>query len=1045
MPLQELTRELAEQIAADFPALQSLNLSNNALQDVRRLQLLPRSVAQLDLGRNRLQALPAELGTWLPSLRLLRLRGNALESLRPLSGCAQLQTLDAGANRVALVSELRFLQPLTELRHLALDGNPLAKEAACYRREVLAMLPQLQSLDDQPFTAAERLYAKLQLKTQLGLPPAGGSSSGQSPTRLLTPESVSRGGNRPPSSPPAVAALRVEVDGPLPSADEEEEEEDRGWKTRGNLRGHDAGSEGARVAAVGRRRQADEAVADWRLQPWAADDRTLKTQREKPVDSSRGFNGPQQQMTSWSSDVHVSVPTEEVREELLASRVAALEAILAVQDKTMRLALTRFGGRTAGISSVNSTGQSGSSVVPTAEAAAAVYTRLLSTWREKCVALMVQMRSAELEDEARGHDRRQLEVQASEALARREEQLEVWRQRAADLEAQRDLEAVAARQAAEQRSKADEKALQAVRGLCLEREKLQRLAETVALFTSGVMRDKVELLRGGTTRLEALERRLLFAKERVDMSATLVTHREARLRNREAALTAERRVWTSRLQQKRVDKAPAKDQSEGGDEAMVTSTTGGKRLRPATETALRSLFQRLDAYDAGLVRSQTLLGALRLGDAGVLRAVGGPKKLAKLVTHVEAATRKLSLGGGASATLTWGEFLLFFVPESSVSLSELLQDDDEAENGAADSSPVSQARVCSLCAASKSEKEMPSCSLVSAGAEGDLEAGEPASSKARRERRALQTLSHAELVQQVQTLRSDREQLRRRLLRDAHDLRERVLGVRREWEAKTIRLVRQKDELQRASDSQLAAIRTLRQQLEAVEQGRDSAVLECRGLRDRLAAREQEFERRQQQLEAEGAARVRHEHELWQTELQDARLAQSLLQADHSKQQVRVRQLERDLARQKEALLAHESERVASLEDKVRRRDAELARLRRERNAILSSLREQERKLPPAATDAIATQTTEPPPSEQRSVASQTVAASAEEPRREPEDARGFRMSLDEIATPRTQQTAANQTKQPPSRPPAGLQLSPEAVNLRLQKLQSLTEDLLAD
>ncbi|RLN26355.1 hypothetical protein BBJ28_00017025 [Nothophytophthora sp. Chile5] len=1037
MPLQELTRELAEQIAADFPALQSLNLSSNALRDVRHLQLLPRSVAQLDLGRNRLQALPAELGTWLPSLRLLRLRGNALQSLRPLGGCAQLQTLDAGANRVALVSELRFLQPLAELRHLALDGNPLAKEAASYRREVLAMLPQLQSLDDQPFTAAERLYAKLQLKTQLGLPPAGGSSSGQSPTRLLTPESVSRGGNRPPSSPPAAAALHVEVDEPLPSAREEGGEEDRGWRTREDLREHDAGSGDVRVSAMDRRRQTDEAAADWRLQYWAADGRALKTQRETPVDSSPGLNAPQQQMPSWSSDVHVSLPTEETREALLASRVAALEAILAVQDRAMRLALTRFGGQAADTSTL----QSGGSVVPTAEAAAAVYTRLLATWREKCVALMVQKRSAELEDEARGRDRRQLAIQASEALAGREEQLEVWRQRAADLEAQRDLEAVAARQAAEQRSKADEKALQAVRGLCLEREKLQRLAETVALFTSGVVRDKVELLRGGASRLEALERRLLLAKERIDMSATLVTHREARLRNSEAALTAERRVWTARLQQKRVDKAAAKDQSEGGDEATVASTAGRTGLRPATETALRSLFQRLDAYDSGLVRSQTLLGALRLGDAGVLRAVGGPKKLAKLVTHVETALRKLSLGGGASATLTWGEFLLFFVPESSVSLSELLQEADEVEEGAADLSLASQARVCSLCAASRSEKELPSWSLVSAGAEGGLEAGEPAPSKTRKERRALQFLSHAELAQQLQTLRSDREQLRRRLLRDAHDLRARVLGVRREWEAKTSALVRQKDELRLASDSQLAAIRTLRQQLEAAEQGRDAAVLECRGLRDGLATREQEFERRQQQLEAEGAARVRHEHELWQTELQDARLAQALLQTDHSKQQLRVRQLERDLARQKEALLAHESARVASLEDKVRRRDAELARLRRERNALLSSLREQERKPPPAATDSMATQTTAPP---QRSVASQTAAAPAEQPPRESEDARGLRMSLDEIATPRTQPTAVDPTKRPPSRPPA-LQLSSEAVNLRLQKLQALTEELLAD
>ncbi|POM61267.1 hypothetical protein PHPALM_29743 [Phytophthora palmivora] len=157
MPLQTLTQELARQIAADYPTLQSLNLSRNALNDVRHLKLLPRSLTQLDLGSNRLSLLPDELGTWIPELRLLRLRANALESLRPLVGCKQLQTLDVGANRVALVSELRFLQPLTQLRHLALDGNPLA-DAPTYRREVLGLLPQLQSLDGQEVTAAERLY-----------------------------------------------------------------------------------------------------------------------------------------------------------------------------------------------------------------------------------------------------------------------------------------------------------------------------------------------------------------------------------------------------------------------------------------------------------------------------------------------------------------------------------------------------------------------------------------------------------------------------------------------------------------------------------------------------------------------------------------------------------------------------------------------------------------------------------------------------------------------------------------------------------------------
>lgn len=62
-----------------------------------------------------------------------------------------LTTLDAGDNRVALMSELRFLAPLERLEQLAMDGNPVEARHASgvFRREALAMLPQLQELDGQ--------------------------------------------------------------------------------------------------------------------------------------------------------------------------------------------------------------------------------------------------------------------------------------------------------------------------------------------------------------------------------------------------------------------------------------------------------------------------------------------------------------------------------------------------------------------------------------------------------------------------------------------------------------------------------------------------------------------------------------------------------------------------------------------------------------------------------------------------------------------------------------------------------------------------------
>ncbi|KAE9039524.1 hypothetical protein PR001_g7469 [Phytophthora rubi] len=1070
--MQALTPELATQIAADHPALQSLNLSSNALADVRHLQLLPRSLTQLDLGANRLAALPRELGAWLPNLRLLRLRGNALESLRPLASCARLQTLDAGANRVALLSELRFLQSLAQLRHLALDGNPLTGSAA-YRREVLAMLPQLQTLDGREVTAAERLYAKLQLKTQLGSGTA--ASPAPSPTRLLTPESLQRNAGKQEGA-AAAAVLSVEVDGGV----SRREVDGRGeWRRQrsGDFRddrvelhvSDTAESQPSPLTLASTRGPAPSASVLHVSTPersemyrparrWEHVESGSTRQNESNVtrDSGGDFASKPRR------DHAAASPSVETREVLLNSRVDALEAIMAVQDKTMKNALARFGQQNAG-SQLSLSVKNGNGVAPTVETAAEVYTQLLTAWRKKCVALMVQARSSELAHEALSSEHRQQEAQICEELERCEEKLEMWQQRAADFEAQRDLEVVAARQAEDRRVQANVKAVQAVRSLALERENVQHLSQTVVRFTGGLVRDKMEQLCSSSSRLEALERRLLFAKERIELAATLVKHREVRLRNSEAAMEAERRVWGHRLEQMRnmALQSEGSKKENNGDSADVAASSrdNGKMLRPATETALRALFHRLDAYDTGLVHSQTLLQALRRGDPGVLNAVGGPKKLSKLVSHVETAIRKLSLGGGATITLTWGEFLLFFIPESSVSLSGALQDAGNTDNGV--KATIDQVDgPCALCTAVRTNN-LPSLPLsfpVRRSDPLDKMEGEPKSPKQRKERKGLEVLSHAELVQQNAALLADRERLRRIVARDAHDLRDQLRGIRREWEVKTGELVYQKDRLQRELNERDVGLINAQKRCKEAEAARDKAFLEIQRLRDQLSSQEQDFEQHRTKLEAEHADRLQHEQEIWQTEIQDARLAHSLLQSDHSKQQVRIRQLERDLSRQKEALLAHETERVASLEDKVRRRDGELTRLRRERNTILSSLREQEQKLAvatkpvePTPTESTATQTEDAPPTKQRTVASQTTAKSTTatgDLKRGREEGRGGRMSINEISAPNSlhKQHEVEDVKPPPRSAGAAMaRITPEDVNMRLQKLQSLTESLLAD
>lgn len=72
MPLRALSPELVAEVARQHPALQSLNLSQNALRDVTHLAQLPH-LRRLDLSANRLRAVPP-----LPTLEFLDLRANAV-------------------------------------------------------------------------------------------------------------------------------------------------------------------------------------------------------------------------------------------------------------------------------------------------------------------------------------------------------------------------------------------------------------------------------------------------------------------------------------------------------------------------------------------------------------------------------------------------------------------------------------------------------------------------------------------------------------------------------------------------------------------------------------------------------------------------------------------------------------------------------------------------------------------------------------------------------------------------------------------------------
>lgn len=163
---------------------------------------------------------------------------------------------------------------------------------------------------------------------------------------------------------------------------------------------------------------------------------------------------------------------------LLQSRVAALESILSIQDKAIQRGLVEIGQ--AQVSEHETTSEEAGAI----ENAARLYSQLLSTWREKVVSLMVQMKCMDLSrtDTSREFQRQAETIEG--ARVRLEQERELWKQKTADAEAQRDLERVRVQESQKQCTVAETKAVSAVRTLSQEREKLQQVATAVAFFSA---------------------------------------------------------------------------------------------------------------------------------------------------------------------------------------------------------------------------------------------------------------------------------------------------------------------------------------------------------------------------------------------------------------------------------------------------------------------------------------------------------------------------------------------------------------------------------
>ncbi|XP_025068137.1 adenylate cyclase-like [Alligator sinensis] len=121
-----------------------LNLSHNQVRTLEHMPLLS-NLTRLHLGSNKLSSLEGVQN--LPQLCELYIQRNRVSSLLPLSSSLVLNILDASSNKIACLQyTLHVLRGLGRLRHLKLQGNPLARDN-CYATAI-KQATAVETLDD---------------------------------------------------------------------------------------------------------------------------------------------------------------------------------------------------------------------------------------------------------------------------------------------------------------------------------------------------------------------------------------------------------------------------------------------------------------------------------------------------------------------------------------------------------------------------------------------------------------------------------------------------------------------------------------------------------------------------------------------------------------------------------------------------------------------------------------------------------------------------------------------------------------------------------
>ncbi|XP_017780340.1 PREDICTED: protein tilB [Nicrophorus vespilloides] len=158
---EELVRKKSEHNECVIGTLEELSLHQEDVEKIEYLHNWCKGLQILYLQSNLISKI--ENLNKLKQLEYLNLAINNIEKIENLERCESLQKLDLTLNFIGELESVRNLIPNIHLRQLYLTGNPCT-EYEGYRDYVIAILEQIETLDNVSITRSERIKAKQKLR-----------------------------------------------------------------------------------------------------------------------------------------------------------------------------------------------------------------------------------------------------------------------------------------------------------------------------------------------------------------------------------------------------------------------------------------------------------------------------------------------------------------------------------------------------------------------------------------------------------------------------------------------------------------------------------------------------------------------------------------------------------------------------------------------------------------------------------------------------------------------------------------------------------------